>query len=86
MRGHCFDRKANVQFDLTEGHFSAQQASLCARHNDVADFVEKIPCLLDRQDERVKMNDFGKRRVENELEWKYEEPKLLAAYTTLFED
>jgi spore maturation protein CgeB len=52
----------------------------------VVDMAEKILYLLDRPEERVKMGEFGKRRVEKELEWKYEEPKLLAAYTTLFED
>jgi len=78
--------KPIVQFDLAEGRFSAQQSSLYARNNDVLDMAEKILFLLDRPEERVKMGEFGKRRVEDELEWKYEEPKLLAAYTALFED
>jgi hypothetical protein len=30
------------------------------------------------------MGRFGRTRVENELEWKYEVPKLLAAYDTVF--
>jgi hypothetical protein len=30
------------------------------------------------------MGDFGRRRVENELEWRYERPKLLAAYDSLW--
>jgi len=30
------------------------------------------------------MGEFGRRRVENELEWRYEVPKLLAAYDTLW--
>jgi glycosyltransferase involved in cell wall biosynthesis len=76
--------KPIVQFDLTEGRFSAQQASLYAHINDVVDFAEKILYLLDRPDERVKMGEFGKRRVEDELEWRHEEPKLLAAYDMLF--
>ena len=75
-----------MQFNLAEGRFSAQQSSLYARNNDAVDMAEKILFLLDRPEERVKMGGFGKRRVENELEWKYEEPKLLAAYTALFED
>ena len=76
--------KPIVQFDLTEGRFSAQQASLYARKNDVVDLAEKILFLLDNPNERVKMGEFGKQRVDNELEWKYEEPKLLAAYDMLF--
>jgi len=76
--------KPIVQFDLTEGRFSAQQASLYARKNDVVDLAEKILYLLDRPEERVKMGEFGKRRVDDELEWRHEEPKLLAAYDMLF--
>ena len=78
--------KPIVQFDLTEGRFSAQDASLYARENDVGDLAEKILYLLDRPEERASMGKFGKQRVENELEWRHEEPKLLAAYAMLFAD
>jgi hypothetical protein len=30
------------------------------------------------------MGEFGRRRVENELEWRHEAPKLLAAYEALW--
>jgi hypothetical protein len=30
------------------------------------------------------MGAYGRRRVENELEWRYEVPKLLAAYDALW--
>jgi len=30
------------------------------------------------------MGEFGRRRVEGELEWRYEAPKLLAAYAALW--
>jgi glycosyltransferase involved in cell wall biosynthesis len=76
--------KPMVQFDLTEGRFSAQQASLYARRNDVFDFAMKIAQLLDDPARRAAMGAFGRRRVENELEWRYEAPKLLAAYDTLW--
>ena len=76
--------KPIVQFDLTEGRFSAQESSMYARNNDVADMAEKILYLLDRPEERAMMGEIGKRRVESELEWRHEEPKLLAAYDMLF--
>jgi glycosyltransferase involved in cell wall biosynthesis len=76
--------KPIVQFDLTEGRFSAQAASLYARRNDPVDLAEKIAALLDEPARRAAMGAFGRRRVENELEWRYEAPKLLAAYEALW--
>ncbi|HUO44253.1 MAG TPA: glycosyltransferase family 4 protein [Burkholderiales bacterium] len=72
--------KPIVQFDLTEGRFSAQKASLYADRNDAVDLARKITILLDNPELRRSMGEFGRRRVETELEWKYEAPKLLAAY------
>jgi glycosyltransferase involved in cell wall biosynthesis len=77
--------KPIVQFDLTEGRFSAQDASLYAAKNDPKDMAEKIMQLLDDPGLREKMGVYGRSRVLNELEWKYEEPKLLRAYATVFE-
>ena len=76
--------KPVVQFDLTEGRFSAQDASLYARKNDSADLAAKIVELVDDPARRAAMGELGRRRVENELEWRYEAPKLLAAYAALF--
>jgi glycosyltransferase involved in cell wall biosynthesis len=75
--------KPIVQFDLTEGRFSAQQASLYARRNDPDDLAVKIVSLLDDPERRARMGALGRARVENELEWRYEAPKLLAAYAAL---
>jgi len=76
--------KPIVQFDLTEGRFSAQQASLYARRNDPDDLAVKIVDLIDDPERRARMGEFGRRRIENELEWRYEVPKLLAAYGSLW--
>lgn len=76
--------KPIVQFDLTEGRFSAQDASLYAERNSSEDLADKIVSLLDDPEKRSQMGEFGRNRVVNELEWKYEAPKLLAAYETLF--
>ena len=78
--------KPMVQFDLTEGRYSAQEASLYARRNDPADFAAKIAELIDDPQKRARMGAFGRRRVHEALEWRYEVPKLLAAYATLFAD
>ena len=76
--------KPIVQFDLAEGRYSAQRASLYARRNDAFDFAAKILELLDDPEKRRAMGAFGRRRVEDELEWRHEVPKLLAAYERLW--
>jgi glycosyltransferase involved in cell wall biosynthesis len=76
--------KPVVQFDLTEGRFSAQEASLYAEKNDELDLARKIVELLDDPDARERMGRFGRNRVEADLEWKYEAPRLLRAYDTAF--
>jgi glycosyltransferase involved in cell wall biosynthesis len=75
--------KPIVQFDLVEGRFSAQAASLYARRNDHRDMAAKIVELLDNPQMRRVMGEMGRQRVVNELEWRHEAPKLLAAYEAL---
>lgn len=76
--------KPIVQFDLKEGRFSAQKASLYAEKNDEVDLAQNIIRLLDDPELREKMGSYGRARIENELEWKFEAPKLLAAYEALW--
>lgn len=75
--------KPIVQFDLTEGRISAADASLYATRNDPRDFAAKIIALIDDPERRAMMGKFGRRRVEQELAWEHEAPKLLAAYAAL---
>jgi glycosyltransferase involved in cell wall biosynthesis len=70
--------KPIVQFDLTEGRYSAQDASLYA--SDVKDFGDKIIALLDDPARCAAMGAAGRKRIEEELAWPHEIPKLLAAY------
>ena len=76
--------KPIVQFDLAEGRFSAQDASLYARRNDPEDFARKIGELLDDPEKRRAMGEYGRRRVVEQLEWRHEAPRLLAAYEALW--
>jgi glycosyltransferase involved in cell wall biosynthesis len=76
--------KPIVQFDLAEGRFTAREASLYARGNDAADLARGILTLLDDPGMRERMGACGRRRVESELAWRHEAPKLLAAYEALF--
>ena len=76
--------KPIVQFDLREGRFSAREASLYARPNDPVDLARQIVALLDDAPRREAMGRYGRARVERELAWPYEAPKLLAAYDAAF--
>jgi glycosyltransferase involved in cell wall biosynthesis len=73
--------KPIVQFESREGRFSAQEASLYADKEDpIGSFAEKIIWLLERPEQRKRMGEFGRTRVESELAWKHSVPHLLAAY------
>lgn len=77
--------KPIVQFDLKEGRISAKEASLYSDNiNRVSDFADKILWLLDHSDERRKMGEFGRTRVQTELAWEYSVGNLLAAYDHAF--
>jgi glycosyltransferase involved in cell wall biosynthesis len=76
--------KAQVQFDMIEGRVSAGDASLYAKASDAVDFAEKILELLDNEQLRKKMGALGRKRIENDLQWLHEAPKLLSAYRALF--
>ena len=77
--------KPIVQFDLKEGRYTAQEGSLYSRgENRTIDFAEKILWLLDHPDERRRMGEFGRMRVETELAWKYSVASLLRAYERAF--
>jgi len=76
--------KPIVQFDLAEGRYSAQGASLYAARNDPLDMGAKIVELLADPVRRKAMGDLGWRRVKEELEWRHEVPNLLAAYDALW--
>lgn len=75
--------KPIVQFDLTEGRFSAQDASLYARPNDAIDLAAKILELLDDPERRERMGKAGRTRLIEALTWEHEEAKLLNAYRSL---
>ncbi len=77
--------KPIVQFDLKEGRFSAQEASLYAdSQNQVADFAAKILWLLENPDARKSMGQSGLKRVAEELAWEYSVTHLLSAYDRTF--
>jgi len=77
-------RKPIIQYDLKEGRFSAQEASLYARCGDTMDFAVKIIQLIDNPELRIKMAEYGYNRVIKELSWDYESVKLTSFYDRIF--
>jgi glycosyltransferase involved in cell wall biosynthesis len=75
--------KPIVSYDLKETRFSAREAALYVEPNDEKRFSEAIATLMDRPSLRKQMGDFGRRRVEEELEWSKVGQSLKAAYRAL---
>ena len=76
--------KPIVQFEVTEGRFSAEEASLYAKPNDASDFAEKLLILLGDEAKRMRMGEIGRARVLHALSWEHEAPKLIQAYQKVF--
>jgi glycosyltransferase involved in cell wall biosynthesis len=76
--------KPIVQTDVVEGRFTAQEASLYARPNDSRDFAEKVLFLLENKEEAQRMGEFGKRRIEHDLNWNVQKQILFQAYESLW--
>jgi glycosyltransferase involved in cell wall biosynthesis len=76
--------KSIVQFELTEGRFSAREASLYAAPNDERDFADKIIELLDDPERMARMGEAGRTRINDVLAWHHQVPNLLAAYEAAF--
>ncbi|HET6971106.1 MAG TPA: glycosyltransferase family 4 protein, partial [Phenylobacterium sp.] len=76
--------KPIVQFELTEGRVSAEEASLYAAANDAGDLADKILQLIDDPAECARRGALGRERVRSHLSWNHEAPKLIAAYKRLF--
>ena len=76
--------KPIVQFDLTEGRYSAQEASVYAKNNDGVDMAKKIQELLADPEKRKRMGEYGRNRVINELSWEHTSKALLEGYELFF--
>jgi glycosyltransferase involved in cell wall biosynthesis len=72
--------KPIVQFEVTEGRYSAAEASLYAEPNNTADLADKILSLIDDPERSRQMGELGRHRVETELSWDYQVDALIDAY------
>jgi len=69
-----------VQYDLTEGRRSAEDASWYAEPNNPIALAEQIEALLADASARRRMGQIGRARMRDQLGWQHQAPKLLAAY------
>lgn len=72
--------KPIVAFDLRENHFSGQEAAVYAKPNDEQEMAGLILDLIEDTEQRRRMGDYGRNRVETELSWEHSVPHLLKAY------
>ena len=75
--------KPVVAFDLPEHRVTAQDAAVYARPNDELDFARQIALLMDDPEWRKKTGQVGRKRIETELAWSYQEKHLLEVYEAL---
>jgi glycosyltransferase involved in cell wall biosynthesis len=75
--------KPIVAFDLKETRFSAEDAAIYVQPNRETEFAETVAQLMGQPELRKKMGAYGRRRVEEELQWNRVGRNLLAAYETL---
>jgi glycosyltransferase involved in cell wall biosynthesis len=76
--------KPIVTFDLKETRFSAQSAAIYVPPNDEMAFAQAIGKLMDAPAKRKELGEFGRKRVETDLQWSVVSKKLLDAYSFLF--
>ena len=55
--------KPIVAFDLAEGRYSAGDAAVYVKGNNIEDYARQISLLLDDESKRKYMGAFGKKRL-----------------------
>lgn len=72
--------KPIVAFDLPEHRVTAQDAALYVKDNSELEFAHALARLMDDPEQRTRMGEFGRQRVEQCLTWERSAEALLEAY------
>lgn len=79
-------RKPVVLYDLEEGRRALGNGALYACPDDPIDFANKIEKLLESEILRETLGEYGRKRVEEGLNWRVQSAKLLDAFAALLSD
>ena len=72
-----------VSFDLAEARVSAGDAAVYVSANDELAFAQAIYNLLDNPQQRQRMGELGRQRIESELSWDFSRRELVQLYERL---
>jgi len=72
--------KPIVSFDLKETKFSARDASVYVKGDSPVEFAKGILYLLEDDDLREKMGEYGRKRVKEQLRWEKQIENLYSTY------
>lgn len=76
-------RKPIVQFETIEGKVTAGEAGFYVKENSIAHFGDAIINLLNDPENRKRMGEIGRKRIEEHLNWNVQKESLKAAYQYL---
>jgi glycosyltransferase involved in cell wall biosynthesis len=74
-----------IAFDLRETRFSAREAAVYVRPNDVSEYAAAIVDLMDDVPRRDRLGTLGRARVERELAWSHQQRAYLGVYESLLD-
>jgi glycosyltransferase involved in cell wall biosynthesis len=72
-----------LAFDLRETRASAEEAGAYATPNDIEEMGRMLVDLIDDEPRRKEMGAAGRRRIEEKLAWRHQEPHYLFVYDRL---
>ena len=76
--------KPIVMFETKEGKVTAQEAAFYIEENDDVEFAKALVNLLNNPDKRKNMGTFGRKRIDEKLNWNIQKQNLKAAYEYVF--
>ncbi len=76
--------RPTVAFRTKENEITAGKAALYAENNNVDEFAELMLELANDPEQRTRMGEIGRERIENALSWSHQKNVLVQVYKNLF--